>query len=116
MNDDCFVFAIALSEMVNLEHKSLILCLRYRVRGLEFWDNNDGNNFRVKFRGAPDPATPRRAMEEGRPPISLAHCPRHGQLHSKMRRILRSHSGSDGIIARRSWWRLLRLENRDRQA
>jgi len=64
-DDDRFVFAITLSDMVDLEHKSLILCLRYRVRGLEFWDNNDGSNFRVKFRRAPEPATPRGAIEEG---------------------------------------------------
>jgi len=56
-DDDRFVFAIALSDMVDLEHKSLILCLRYRVRDLEFWDNNNGSNFRVEFRRAPEPAT-----------------------------------------------------------
>jgi hypothetical protein len=72
-DDDRFVFAIALSDMVGLVHKSFILCLRYCVRGLEFWDNNDGSNFRVEFcRRAPEPTTSRRAIEEGRSLISFS--------------------------------------------
>ena len=48
-DNDRFVFAIALSEIVDLEHNRLILCPRYYIRGLEFWDSNDGSSLRVEF-------------------------------------------------------------------
>src|SRR5262249_11004117 len=61
------VFVIALPNMVNLEHKSLILCLRYLACGLEFWDNNDSNNFHVKLCLSPTrPAPPSSLGHRGR--------------------------------------------------
>ena len=64
--------AIALSNMVGLEYKSLILCLRYYVCDLKFRYNNSGSNFRVKFRRSPESATFRRATEKERLLISLS--------------------------------------------
>ncbi|KAK3319087.1 hypothetical protein B0H66DRAFT_623462 [Apodospora peruviana] len=45
-----FTFTIKLSDVPNLETKMLFLCIRYRVNGQEFWDNNSGLNFQVDFR------------------------------------------------------------------
>lgn len=47
---DRFQFTIKLSDLANLESKTLYLCIRYNVNGLEYWDNNHGINFQVDFR------------------------------------------------------------------
>ncbi|KAI0455453.1 putative phosphatase regulatory subunit-domain-containing protein [Xylaria acuta] len=47
---DRFQFNIKLSDIANLEAKTLYLCIRYNVNGLEYWDNNDHMNFQVDFR------------------------------------------------------------------
>jgi hypothetical protein len=47
---DRFQFNIKLSDMVNLESKTLFFCVRYNVGNLEYWDNNHNLNFQVDFR------------------------------------------------------------------
>ncbi|KAI1117042.1 putative phosphatase regulatory subunit-domain-containing protein [Nemania sp. NC0429] len=47
---DRFQFCIKLSDIANLEAKTLFFCIRYNVNGLEYWDNNDNINFQVDFR------------------------------------------------------------------
>jgi hypothetical protein len=47
---DRFHFTIKLSDLANLESKTLYFCIRYNVNGQEFWDNNGGTNFQVDFR------------------------------------------------------------------
>ncbi|PHH93164.1 hypothetical protein CDD83_20 [Cordyceps sp. RAO-2017] len=47
---DRFTFAIKLSDMANLESKTLFFCVRYVVDGCEYWDNNASTNFQVDFR------------------------------------------------------------------
>jgi hypothetical protein len=47
---DRFNFTIKLSDLANLEAKTLYFCIRYTVNGQEHWDNNNGTNFQVDFR------------------------------------------------------------------
>lgn len=47
---DRFQFSIKLSDLANLESKTLFFCIRYNVNGLEYWDNNESVNFQVDFR------------------------------------------------------------------
>ena len=47
---DRFHFSIKLSDMTNLESKTLYLCIRYNVNGAEYWDNNNEGNFQVAFK------------------------------------------------------------------
>jgi hypothetical protein len=47
---DRFNFTIKLSDLANLEAKTLYFCVRYNVNGQEYWDNNNGTNFQVDFR------------------------------------------------------------------
>ncbi|KAI1422072.1 putative phosphatase regulatory subunit-domain-containing protein [Xylaria sp. FL1777] len=47
---DRFQFSIKLSDIADLEAKTLFFCIRYNVNGLEFWDNNGNVNFQVDFR------------------------------------------------------------------
>ena len=47
---DRFTFSIKLSDLANLETKTLFFCVRYSVNGQEYWDSNDGANFQVDFR------------------------------------------------------------------
>jgi hypothetical protein len=47
---DRFQFTIKLSDLANLESKTLFFCIRYNVNGQEFWDNNDGTNFQADFK------------------------------------------------------------------
>ncbi|KAK3331686.1 putative phosphatase regulatory subunit-domain-containing protein [Cercophora scortea] len=50
ISHDRFNFTIKLSDMANLESKTLYFCIRYNVTGQEHWDNNGGINFQVDFR------------------------------------------------------------------
>lgn len=47
---DRFNFTIKLSDLANLESKTLYFCIRYNVNGQEHWDNNNGSNFQVDFK------------------------------------------------------------------
>lgn len=47
---DRFHFTIKLSDLANLESKTLYFCIRYNVNGQEYWDNNGGINFQADFR------------------------------------------------------------------
>ncbi|KAK0712086.1 putative phosphatase regulatory subunit-domain-containing protein [Lasiosphaeris hirsuta] len=47
---DRFNFTIKLSDLANLESKTLYFCIRYSVNGQEYWDNNGGTNFQADFR------------------------------------------------------------------
>ncbi|KAF7531575.1 hypothetical protein G7054_g8728 [Neopestalotiopsis clavispora] len=47
---DRFQFTIKLSDMANLEAKTLFFCIKYTVNGLDYWDNNNNLNFQVDFR------------------------------------------------------------------
>ncbi|KAG5996716.1 hypothetical protein E4U43_002810 [Claviceps pusilla] len=47
---DRFTFTIKLSDMADLESKTMFFCVRYTVNGQEYWDNNDATNFQVDFR------------------------------------------------------------------
>ena len=49
-SQDRFHFTIRLSDLANLESKTLYFCIRYTVNGREHWDNNNGTNFQVDFR------------------------------------------------------------------
>jgi hypothetical protein len=46
---DRFHFTIKLSDLANLESKTLYFCIRYNVNGQEYWDNNGGLNFQADF-------------------------------------------------------------------
>ncbi len=50
LSHDRFQFTIKLSDMASLESKTLYLCTRYHVNGIDYWDNNDNVNFQVDFR------------------------------------------------------------------
>ncbi|KAH9906418.1 putative phosphatase regulatory subunit-domain-containing protein [Xylariomycetidae sp. FL2044] len=47
---DRFQFSIKLSDLANLESKTLYFCVRYSVNNQEYWDNNNNMNFQVDFR------------------------------------------------------------------
>lgn len=47
---DRFTFNIKLSDLADLESKTLFFCVRYLVNGQEHWDNNDATNFQVGFK------------------------------------------------------------------
>ncbi|KAK1782680.1 putative phosphatase regulatory subunit-domain-containing protein [Copromyces sp. CBS 386.78] len=50
LGQDRFNFTIKLSDMANLESKTLYFCVRYNVNGQEHWDSNNGINFQIDFR------------------------------------------------------------------
>ncbi|POS83821.1 hypothetical protein EPUL_004852, partial [Erysiphe pulchra] len=47
---DRFNFNIKLSDLANLDAKTMFFCVKYSVNGLEFWDNNNNTNFQLDFR------------------------------------------------------------------
>ncbi|KAI5362335.1 Putative CBM21 (carbohydrate binding type-21) domain, CBM21 domain superfamily [Septoria linicola] len=46
---DRFNFHIKLSDQANIDHKTLLLCVRYNVAGQEFWDSNNDMNYQIDF-------------------------------------------------------------------
>lgn len=46
---DQFYFNIVLADQPSLENKRMLICVRYSVDGLEFWDNNNSMNYHVEF-------------------------------------------------------------------
>ncbi|KAK2013657.1 hypothetical protein LZ32DRAFT_657975 [Colletotrichum eremochloae] len=60
---DRFTFTIKLSDLANLETKTLFFCIKYNVNGQEFWDNNNGTNFQVDFRKKYLPQNGKRGLQ-----------------------------------------------------
>ncbi|KAH8427360.1 protein phosphatase regulator GAC1 [Aspergillus melleus] len=50
---DRFTFNIKLNDQANLERKTMFICIRYSVKGCEYWDNNHSRNFQVNFLRVP---------------------------------------------------------------
>ncbi|EFW17560.1 hypothetical protein D8B26_000261 [Coccidioides posadasii str. Silveira] len=48
-NYDRFHFSIRLADLADLESKTMFVCIKYHVNGLEFWDNNGARNYHVNF-------------------------------------------------------------------
>ncbi|WYZ40933.1 hypothetical protein EsH8_IV_001274 [Colletotrichum jinshuiense] len=71
VSHDRFTFTIKLSDLANLETKTLYFCIRYNVNGQEFWDNNEGTNFQVDFRKKYLPQNGKRGLQgaAGRPAL-----------------------------------------------
>jgi len=51
---DRFAFSIKLQDVINLESKHMLFCVRYNVADQELWDNNYGQNYLVEFRKRPN--------------------------------------------------------------
>ncbi|KAI1261946.1 carbohydrate-binding module family 21 protein [Xylariaceae sp. FL1019] len=60
---DRFQFSIKLSDIANLESKTLYFCIRYNVNGQEYWDNNGNVNFQVDFRKKMLPQNGKRGLQ-----------------------------------------------------
>lgn len=86
-SQDRFNFTIKLSDLANLEAKTLYFCIRYTVNGQEHWDNNNGTNFQVDFRKKMLPANGKRGT------FGAASRPFNG-LPKSNRRLSRSKQGS----------------------
>ncbi|KAI2087971.1 hypothetical protein LOZ36_002471 [Ophidiomyces ophidiicola] len=48
-NYDQFHFNIRLADLADLESKTMFICIRYHVNGLELWDNNHSRNYHINF-------------------------------------------------------------------
>ncbi|KAK4097189.1 carbohydrate-binding module family 21 protein [Parathielavia hyrcaniae] len=76
---DRFNFTIKLSDLANLEAKTLFFCVRYNVNRQEYWDNNNGTNFQVDFRKKMLPQNGKKGV------IGAASRPLHGLPKSNRR-------------------------------
>jgi hypothetical protein len=50
-SDSCdrFTFHMELSDIADIDDKSLLLCARYNVNGQDYWDNNDSMDYHIEF-------------------------------------------------------------------
>ena len=74
---DRFNFTIKLSDLANLESKTMYFCIRYSVDGKEFWDNNNGNNFQLDFKKKLAPVNGKGGLQSS--PLPRSH---HRRAHS----------------------------------
>ncbi|CAK7264560.1 hypothetical protein SEPCBS57363_001137 [Sporothrix epigloea] len=68
---DRFNFTIKLSDLANLESKTMYFCIRYSVDGKELWDNNNGSNFQVDFKKKLMPMNGKSGLQNG--PLPRSH-------------------------------------------
>ncbi|KAJ1334975.1 Carbohydrate/starch-binding module (family 21) [Microdochium nivale] len=87
MSYDRFQFAIKLSDMANLESKTLYFCVRYIVNGQEYWDNHNDMNFQVDFRKKVVPQAGKRSVQgaSSKPANSLPRSNRRSNSTSASR-------------------------------
>ncbi|GHJ86695.1 hypothetical protein NliqN6_3097 [Naganishia liquefaciens] len=53
---DRFTFAVKLEDLRRrIDEKQLLLCIRFSVEGKEWWDSNDGSNYRFAFKKTQPP-------------------------------------------------------------
>ncbi|KAL2134401.1 hypothetical protein VTI74DRAFT_240 [Chaetomium olivicolor] len=78
---DRFHFTIKLSDLTNLQNKTLFFCIRYTVNGQEYWDNNNGTNFQIDFRKKMLPQNGKKGVSgaASRPLSGLPKSSRRGQ-------------------------------------
>lgn len=63
---DVFTFTIRLHDIWSrIEEKTILIALRYTVAGQEYWDNNAGQNYHIKFVLVP-PSEPSSAVDNER--------------------------------------------------
>jgi hypothetical protein len=46
---DRFTFRMELSDIADIDKKSLLLCVRYNVNGKDHWDNNNSMDYNIEF-------------------------------------------------------------------
>ncbi|KIJ63325.1 carbohydrate-binding module family 21 protein [Hydnomerulius pinastri MD-312] len=82
---DIFTFSIRLHDMwTRIEEKTIFLALRYTVAGKEFWDNNAGQNYHIKF--VPAPVEPPTAADSEASDITLS------DLNSRLEEVAKARS------------------------
>jgi hypothetical protein len=79
---DRFTFGIELQDFTNVFSTSQCMdfCVRYNVANQEFWDNNSGINYRVRFFKCPDEPERLRRTKSCPPNLNTETCP--PTLHS----------------------------------
>lgn len=98
---DRFAFSIRLNDMLKrIEDKTLFLAARYSTAGREFWDNNNGQNYQVKFmkkkqqppsRLAPSKLTLQRPLTSTDSSSSAPPSP--GELQNRLEEVVISKAG-----------------------
>lgn len=78
---DRFNFSIKLSDLANLETKTLYFAIKYTVNGQEHWDNNNGTNFQIDFRKKMLPQNGKRAIGAANRPSSALPRSHHKRLN-----------------------------------
>lgn len=69
---DRFNFSIILADQGKLDSKTMFICIRYNVNGLEFWDNNASMNYHVDFyKKSSDQAKPSSPSLGSRPAVAI---------------------------------------------
>jgi len=99
---DRFNFTIKLSDLANLESKTLYFCVRYNVNGQEYWDNNGGTNFQVDFRKKMLPQNGKKGVigAASRPFVGLPKSSRKGTASGRPKsvNIAMDEFGENGSI------------------
>lgn len=78
---DRFNFSIKLSDLANLETKTLYFAIKYSVNGQEHWDNNNGTNFQVDFRKKMLPQNGKKIIGAASRPVNALPRSHHKRLN-----------------------------------
>ncbi|KAF9234496.1 putative phosphatase regulatory subunit-domain-containing protein [Melanogaster broomeanus] len=93
---DIFTFSLRLHDIWSrIEEKTMFIALRYTVAGKEYWDNNAGQNYHVKF--VPAPLEPPSAVDGDASSITF------NDLNSKLEEVAKARSTPTPIPLARSF-------------
>ncbi|KIJ17051.1 carbohydrate-binding module family 21 protein [Paxillus involutus ATCC 200175] len=82
---DNFTFAIRLHDIWSrIEEKTIFVAIRYTVGGKEYWDNNSGQNYHLKF--VPAPSQPSSAANSDASTITFS------DLNSRLEEVAKARS------------------------
>ncbi|PWY89461.1 hypothetical protein BO94DRAFT_36488 [Aspergillus sclerotioniger CBS 115572] len=83
---DQFSFNIRLDDQINLEKKTMFVCIRYNVAGEEYWDNNNSQNYQINFhriqKARPEVRTPPSPQPRPALPRSRSFAGSNSRTHS----------------------------------
>jgi hypothetical protein len=112
-NIDRFEYSIRVPDVTNkIEDKRLFVAIRYKTAGREVWDNNNGENFQLRFKRV---ASPEKDKEKkAHPPswpVKSANVDQMADLRRKLEKVVQEDEEEQGAGAWESLTAKLRARN-----
>jgi len=117
-NIDRFEYSIRVPDVTTkIEEKRLLVAIRYTAAGREIWDNNNGENYQLRFKRITTPEKAKKSSAGKVHPISWpdrsANVDQMADLRRKLEKVMREDEDEQGTSAWESLTARLRARNID---